>query len=45
MFKPAPGNVVAQDIPQRAINLPSFHDITSIEQARVTKVIRQCLNG
>ena len=44
MFKPVPGNVVAQDIPQRAINLPSYHDIASTEQKRVTDVIYRCLN-
>lgn len=39
MFKPAPGNVVAQDIPQRAINLPSYHDITQCDLDRVVKVV------
>jgi perosamine synthetase len=37
-------NKNAWDIPARAINLPSFHDITSIEQDRVISVIRECIN-
>lgn len=35
MFKPEPNNAVAWDIPERAINLPSYHDLTSEEQDRV----------
>lgn len=45
MFTPVPSNVVAKDIPQRAINLPSFHDITPTEKKRVADVIYRCLNG
>ena len=36
---PVPQNKVAYDIPGRAINLPSFHDITAAEQDRVIDVI------
>lgn len=39
MFKPVPGNVVAQDIPRRAINLPSYHDIIETELDRVCSVL------
>lgn len=39
MFPSAPENKVAYDIPRRAINLPSFHDISDEEQERVAKVI------
>ncbi len=35
MFKSEPKNAVAWDIPGRAINLPSYHDLTSEEQDRV----------
>ncbi|MGE0430589.1 MAG: DegT/DnrJ/EryC1/StrS family aminotransferase [Hydrogenophaga sp.] len=45
MFKPASGNVVAQDIPQRAINLPSYHDITQCGLDRVVKVIHHISAG
>jgi perosamine synthetase len=40
MFEPR-DNPHAWDIPGRAINLPSFHDITEQEQARVVQVIRR----
>jgi perosamine synthetase len=39
-FEPALENTVAWDIPERAINLPSFHDITEAEMERVTGVIK-----
>ncbi len=45
MFEDRVQNRHAWDIPNRAINLPSFHDITMGEQDRVVNVIRQCLNG
>jgi perosamine synthetase len=35
MFRPEPKNAVAWDTPGRAINLPSYHDLTSEEQDRV----------
>lgn len=45
MFEEQPQNRNAWQIPGRAINLPSFHDMTSVEQDRVVDVIRRCLNG
>jgi perosamine synthetase len=39
MFKPVPGNVVAQDIPQRAINLPSYHDLSKADQDRILSTL------
>jgi perosamine synthetase len=35
MFTPRPKNTVAYDLPGRAINLPSYHDMTPVEQERV----------
>lgn len=40
MFKPASENLNAWDIPERAINLPSFHDMGEREIDRVCDVIR-----
>lgn len=45
MFEQKLQNSHAWDIPGRAINLPSFHDITLAEQERVVDVIRRCLHG
>jgi perosamine synthetase len=45
MFEPVHGNVNAWDIPQRAINLPSFHDISDDEIDRVCRVIERCVHG
>jgi perosamine synthetase len=39
MFEPAPRNRWAWDIPARAINLPSYHDITEAELERVADVV------
>jgi perosamine synthetase len=39
MFKPCPENTHAWDIPERALNLPSFHDITHQQLDTVVKVI------
>ena len=44
MFDSQPQNQLAWDIPKRAINLPSFHDITTVEQDRIVNVIRGFLN-
>ncbi len=41
MFKPCPANVHAWEIPERAINLPSFHDITDDELDRVVSTLRE----
>ena len=40
MFAPRPDNRVAWDIPERAINLPSYHDMTERDIERVVAVIR-----
>jgi perosamine synthetase len=45
MFTPCPHNQHAWDIPGRAINLPSFHDMTDEEIDRVSSVVRSCLRG
>lgn len=39
MFDAVPGNVLAYDIPGRAINLPSYHDMTEADQRRVVDVL------
>lgn len=39
MFDERRDNKIAFDIPERAINLPSYHDMTDAEIARVTDVI------
>ena len=44
MFEQELQNPNAWDIPGRAINLPSFHDITMAEQARVVEVILRRLH-
>jgi perosamine synthetase len=43
MFADKPDNRLAWEIPARAINLPSFHDMTATEQERVANVIAQSL--
>lgn len=42
MFDDQPQNSIAWDIPHRAINLPSFHDITQDELDRVAQVVIDC---
>jgi perosamine synthetase len=44
MFDNQPQNQFAWDIPGRAINLPSFHDMMIVEQDRIVDVIRRFLN-
>lgn len=44
MFKPVASNAHAWSIPNRAINLPSYHDLGSAEQERVVSVIRGLIN-
>lgn len=41
MFDDCPQNKLAWSIPGRAINLPSYHDMTAPEIERVTAVVRQ----
>lgn len=43
MFEERRQNRLAWDIPGRAINLPSFHDMTQAEQERVVAVIAKVL--
>jgi perosamine synthetase len=45
MFEPRRDNRHAWDIPGRAINLPSFHDMTEGELDRVVAVVRGCLGA
>jgi perosamine synthetase len=45
MFDEQRDNRHAWDIPGRAINLPSYHDIMPCEQDRVVAVIRECLGA
>ena len=45
MFEDRMQNQHAWELPGRAINLPSFHDITAIEQDRVKAVIHRSLNA
>ncbi len=45
MFRHVLRNSVAPDIAERAINLPSFHEITNIEQAEVSEVLRKVLSA
>jgi perosamine synthetase len=42
-FEPVLSNYLAWEIPSRAINLPSYHDLTLSEQDRVIEVLRSCL--
>ncbi|MEW6694019.1 MAG: DegT/DnrJ/EryC1/StrS family aminotransferase [Pseudomonadota bacterium] len=44
MFEPKPANFRSWHIPKRAINLPSFHDITETELDRVYDVIWSMLS-
>jgi perosamine synthetase len=44
MFENSRANVVAWDLPNRAINLPSYHDLTSDELDRVIDVIQRELD-
>jgi perosamine synthetase len=45
MFEGYAGGALAADIPTRAFNLPSFHDITDEEQQRVVRVLREVLGA
>jgi perosamine synthetase len=45
MFAPQPGNRNAWDIPGRAINLPSYHEMTRPQQDMVVNVLRSCLES
>jgi perosamine synthetase len=45
MFDDVPGNLCARETAARAINLPSFHDMTAADQDRVIAVVRRLLQG
>jgi perosamine synthetase len=45
MFEPQAANVVSQDIYRRAMNLPSYHDMTETEMGRVVAEVRRHLNA
>jgi perosamine synthetase len=45
IFQPVAANVNSQDIPKRAINLPSYHDMTFEEQARVIATLNQAAHA
>ena len=45
MFSPIPTNTFAYDIPARAINLPSYHDMGVAELMRVIGVVRVALGA
>jgi perosamine synthetase len=44
MFEPVVSNRLAWTIPNRAINLPSYHDITKIDLDRVINVVKACVH-
>jgi perosamine synthetase len=43
MFEACRHNRIAWSVPNRAINLPSYHDLTQSEQERVISVLLKCL--
>jgi len=43
MFETTPGNRRSREIPERAINLPSYHDMTTGDQDRVITVVHRVL--
>lgn len=45
MFKPVSGNSNAWDIPTRAINLPSYHEVTDVELSVVINVVEKVYSG
>ncbi len=40
MFQPIPSNRNSYDLPARAINLPSYHDLTNADQDRVINTVK-----
>lgn len=44
MFEPVHANLMAWDINKRAMNLPSYHDIDSVDIQRVVGVIKDLIN-
>lgn len=45
MFDPQPNNVVSYGIYDRAVNLPSYHDLTEDQMGRVVSLVRQHLKS
>lgn len=43
MFKPHPGHVVSLSLTRRALNLPSYHDLSGIEMDRVARHVLAAL--
>jgi perosamine synthetase len=41
MFQPTPANVVSASLSPRAVNLPSYHDLTNDDMARVVSCVRE----
>jgi perosamine synthetase len=41
MFEACPANTVAWSLPGRAINLPSYHDMSEADQQRVIDIVRR----
>ena len=44
MFKPITSNLNARSIPERSINLPSYHDMSREDQDRVISIIKKLIN-
>ena len=44
MFEDQPQNRLAWDIPGRAINLPSYHDLTLLQQNNVVNIVLRTLD-
>lgn len=45
MFEDQRENILAWNIPGRAINLPSYHDMTTLEQNRITALVAGLVDG
>jgi perosamine synthetase len=45
MFEPRPSNTVSYGLYRRAMNLPSYHDMTDVEMGRVVAEVRRHLNA
>lgn len=45
MFENPPGNVMSYGLYKRAINLPTYHDLSELEMDRVIRLVRKCFEG
>ncbi|HZV92660.1 MAG TPA: DegT/DnrJ/EryC1/StrS family aminotransferase [Caldimonas sp.] len=45
MFSPCPVNVVAYGLSQRAVNLPTYHDLAEADIDRVAALVRKAVRG